>query len=229
MATDGSLSSNGRTLCLTSKDVELLETVRSLLGVDSPIVPKTGGWGRTYRLQWSSRAQHVWLRGIGLTPAKSLTIGELDVPDDVFADFLRGCIDGDGSIVTYVDRSNASKNPTYVYARLFVSIVSASPRFLQWIQRTVQRLRGHTGDLTVAHRPNRRDIWRLRYAKRESLELLRWMYHSPTTPALRRKRDRAERALAGLTWYRHSLSELDTRACRCVETGKRSRLKIGCP
>lgn len=57
IATDGNLSPNERTLALTSKDIDLLETVRGLLGLATPITPNPGGWGPTYRLQWTSRAQ----------------------------------------------------------------------------------------------------------------------------------------------------------------------------
>jgi hypothetical protein len=44
---------------------------------------------------------------IGLTPAKSLTLGPLSVPDEYFADFFRGCIDGDGTMLVYTDRTSA--------------------------------------------------------------------------------------------------------------------------
>ena len=100
--------------------------------------------------------------------------------------FFRGCIDGGGSIVTYVDRYNTFKNPAYVYTRLFVSIVSASERFPSWLRATVRRLVGVSGHLTVKRSVGRSDIWCLRYAKRESLTLLRWMYASGA-PSLRRK------------------------------------------
>ena len=56
---------------------------------------------------WS--AELAWLLGViatdgnlglvslGLTPRKSLTLGALAVPDELFPDFFRGCIDGDSS------------------------------------------------------------------------------------------------------------------------------------
>jgi hypothetical protein len=106
---------------------------------------------------------------------------------------------------------NTPKNPKYVYDRLFESIVSASPRFLRWLQLNVLRLSGLSGHLTVKRSQKRHDLWRLRDAKRESLRLLQWMYHTADIPALRRKRDRADRALANASWYRHPLSELDAR------------------
>ena len=80
-------------------------------------------------------------------------------------DFLRGCIDGDGSIVTYRDRYNTKKSPGYVYDRVFVSLVSASPNFLRWIQSSIRRLRGLSGHITVvrSRNPKFHDLWRLRY------------------------------------------------------------------
>ena len=211
IATDGNLSSNGRTVSVTSKDVDLLESVRRCMQLTNVIAPTSGGYGRAYRLQWTSRPFHVWLRSIGLTPAKSLTIGRLDVPDEYFADFLRGCVDGDGSIVTYVDRYNTPKNPAYVYDRLFVSLASASSEFVEWIRQTTRRLRGVSGHLTVWAAEGRTRMWRLRYGKKDSVTLLRWMYYAPDVVALRRKREHAERALAAATWYRRSLSGVDFR------------------
>ena len=158
-------------------------------------------------IQWGDRPFYTWLLSLGLMPAKSLRLGPIAVPDEFFPDFVRGCIDGDGSIVTYRDHFNARKKPTYVYDRLYVSIVSASPEFLPWIQEGVRRLCGIVGHLTVKRSEKHNPLWRLRYAKRESAMLLSWIYYSPEVPSLRRKREHAERALIGATWYRHSLSE----------------------
>jgi len=190
IATDGNLSGNGRSVSITSKDLDLLETVRACLGLRTEMSPVKGGYGTTcYRVQWSDCRFYRWLLGIGLTPAKSLTLGPLDIPDEYFADFLRGCIDGDGSIVTYVDRYNTPKSPAYVYTRLFVSIVSASPRFVEWMQTRVRSLRGLSGSLMIRRSAGRRDMWCLRYAKRESLAVLRWIYYAPELASLGRKRD----------------------------------------
>jgi hypothetical protein len=129
---------------------------------------------------------------IGLTPRKSLTLGRLAVPDEYFADFLRGCIDGDGTILVYTDSYHAARKPAYVYRRLYVSLVSASRPFLGWIQDTVARLLAVRG--TINEKPGRHDrpVWVLRYAKRDSLRLLPWLYGEPAGPCLARKRARAE-------------------------------------
>ena len=84
--------------------------------VGVPIRPHTGGYGhRGHRIAWSDRRFYDWLTTVGLTPAKSLTLGPLAIPDDYFADFLRGCIDGDGSVRVYIDRYHTAKRMQYVY------------------------------------------------------------------------------------------------------------------
>src|SRR5213593_2617553 len=109
IATDGTLSRDGRHLAITSKDRDLLELIRAY-----------------HRMQWSNRVFYDWLRSIGLTPAKTFTLGPVAIPEEYFPDFFRGCIDGDGSVVVYTDRYHAHNNSRYVYKRLYVRLVSAS-------------------------------------------------------------------------------------------------------
>jgi hypothetical protein len=99
MATDGNLAGVGHGMSITSKDIDLLESARRCLALSNRFGRVVGGWGTGgHRLQWRSRAFYDWLVAIGLTPRKSLTIGPLVVPDEHFADFFRGCIDGDGTV-----------------------------------------------------------------------------------------------------------------------------------
>ena len=195
ITSDGCLSQDGRHLSVSSKDVQLLETVRVCLGLRVAITPYRGGNGCTYHhLQWGSRLFHAWLVELGLMPAKSKRLAALAIPDDYFVDFLRGCIDGDGSIVSYVDRYHVAKNPKYVYTRLYVSLVSASPPFLAWVQSTSRRVVGVSGYL--ARKDNRPGgIWVLKYAKYESIRLLEHLYYKQDLPCLDRKRQLAIRLL----------------------------------
>ena len=128
-----------------------------------------------------------------LTPAKTLTLGAIAVPDEYFADFFRGCIDGDGTILVYTDRYHVPKNERYVYERLYVSLFSASPSFIDWVQATMQRLLGVSGATHVRRKADRRPLYVIRYAKHESLRIARAIYHSPDVPCLVRKRVKAER------------------------------------
>lgn len=188
IATDGNLSKKRGRVAIMSNDTDLLDLVRRRLRINASIRPHRGGYGtRCHHLTWNDRGFYDWLVDVGLTPAKSLTLGPLAIPDKYFADFFRGCLDGDGSVVSYIDRHNTFKSVSYVYTRLYVSIVSASFRFIEWLRTRVQHLTTVVGRVDVRRSRGRHDIWRLRYAKRESLALLRWIYYAPDVICLTRK------------------------------------------
>jgi hypothetical protein len=199
IATDGNLSRDGRHISVVSKDLDLLETLRRCLGLQVSVAKFETKRGTVVgRVQWSDRAFYDALLVIGLTSAKSLTLGPLTIPDEYFPDFFRGCIDGDGSVLVYVDRHHTAKNERYVYMRLYVSLVSASQSFIDWMQANVRRLTGLNGAIEVRQSKVRRSLWLLRYAKRESFSLLRWMYYAPDVPSLGRKRAKAEQFILGM-------------------------------
>jgi hypothetical protein len=199
IATDGNLGRRRPVITIFSKDADLLETVRYCLGLTTPVRDHRGGYGHhCSRLRWQDRALYEWFCEIGLSPAKSLTLRPLTVPDRYFADFFRGCIDGDGSVLVYTDRYHATKCERYIYERLYVSIVSASYAFIEWLRTTVHRLTSVNGSIGTRQRPGTNPLWKLRYAKAESIQLLRWMYYASDVPCLRRKRAKAEKFLCPL-------------------------------
>jgi len=192
IATDGNLSKDGRHLTVTSADRDMLETLCACLGLENRITPHMGFLRFYYRVQWSDRQFYDWLLSIGLMPAKSLRLGALKIPDEYFADFVRGCLDGDGSIQVYTDRWNTFKNEKYVYERLFVIFTSASLPFLEWLQASIACLIGVSGSIiAIKLQPGHPPCWELKYAKRDSIRLLKWLYYAPDIPCLARKRQRA--------------------------------------
>lgn len=186
ITTDGCLSGDGRHIDFTSKDVELVEYVRECLGPRNRITRKHRGDGirRYFHAQISDVAVYRWLCSLGLTPRKSLTLGPLAIPDEYFADFLRGSLDGDGSIMVYQD----SVFPNSL--RLYVRFCSGSRSHLDWLQVTTARLWSLKGYQTTVTR-----AFRLNYAKRESLELLKRLYYASDIACLHRKRCLAEQAV----------------------------------
>src|SRR5438093_1247345 len=91
IATDGNLSRDGRHMSVTSKDQDLIETLRRCLRLSNSISRIQNRTGNFYhKVQWCDRRLYDWLLSIGLTPAKSLTLGPLAVPDECFAAFFRG-------------------------------------------------------------------------------------------------------------------------------------------
>lgn len=175
IATDGNLGRRRPVITIVSKDADLLETVRRCFGLTTPMRKHRGGYGHDCsHLRWQDRALYEWFCEIGLSPAKSLTLGPLAVPDRYFADFFRGCIDGDGSVLVYTDRYHVAKCERYIYERLL------------------------RGSIRMRQRPGTNPLWKLRYAKAESIRLLRWMYYASDVPCLGRKRARAEKFLCPL-------------------------------
>ncbi len=197
LVTDGNLSSDGRHINMRSKEIPMLKTFQSCLGIHNAIGKDTK-WNRSYyRVQFSDAQFYRWLLKVGLFPAKSCTIGAIAVPDDFFRDFFRGCIDGDGNIRTYRNRYNQYRGRRYTTQSLFIRLTSASEKHIRWMQGKVLQLAGvHGAILRRLPRTSKRvPLWILQFAKKESLKIIEWMYHTPHVPCLKRKRRIAQRAL----------------------------------
>ncbi|MCX6791258.1 MAG: hypothetical protein NTV62_03670 [Candidatus Gribaldobacteria bacterium] len=156
------------------------------------------GWSQkpSYSIQFGDIQLYNWLLTIGLFSAKTYTIGELKIPDKYFRDFLRGHIDGDGSIWTYQDKWNTFKNPNYIYTRLWTRFISASQKHIEWIQkriRELQDIKGHLWERKPWREYQTSSIWEVKFAKKDSIKLLSWLYYSPDVPCLKRKRVVAEK------------------------------------
>ena len=189
LATDGCLSSKGNHIDLTSKDVEQLKNFSTCLGIPLQIGEKYSGDGkRSFRIQFKSVIFYNFLLSIGLTPVKSKTLGALKIPHKYFFHFLRGVFDGDGSTYSYWD-------PRWKSSFMFyVCFASASEEFLCWLQQTLRERLGVAGHVTMAAGHSTKQ---LKYAKRESLLILRRMYRSaPKGTYLSRKHLKIQRMLA---------------------------------
>ncbi|MDO8582021.1 MAG: hypothetical protein Q7S16_04035 [bacterium] len=205
LTTDGNLSGDGRHISLRSCDIDQIKTFKKCLNlsnkIGAPKPAKQNGGRICYHLQFGDVQFYRWLLKIGLFPAKSYTVGPLKIPDKFFRDFLRGHLDGDGSITTYQDHYNTSKHPSYIYTRLFVRFISASRNHMEWIRKNVKKFLDIDGDF-FERRPARKgyvSIWQLKFMKKESIKLLHWLYYKKDIPALSRKRKMAEQALAAIT------------------------------
>ena len=185
LVTDGNLSKDGRHMDFTSKDKELIETFRSCLGIDNKIGRKTSGYtgkNNYLRVQFGDVLFYRWLEGVGLKPNKSKILGALKVPDAYFFDFLRGCFDGDGSIYAYWDPRWRS---SYMF---YLTFVSASDPFLEWLEATISRLTGIKG------RSNKsgKGVSYLRFAKKGAQILFNRMFYLRGLPCLSRKFTKAQ-------------------------------------
>lgn len=201
LTTDGNLSKDGRHIIMRSSDLQLLNTFKKCIGLENKVAQtKNDSFAKRpcYKLQFGDVQLYRWLLKIGLFPAKSYTIGPLKIADQYFSDFLRGHIDGDGSIITYKDYYNTFKNPAYIYTRLYICFRSASKNHIEWLRGKTTKLYNIKGSI-AEQKPRRKEqstsIWILKFAKKESIKLLHWIYYKNNLPCLKRKKKVAEKAL----------------------------------
>ncbi len=171
IATDGNLSPDNRHIQLTSKDYEMMVNSKKCLAIKNNIGLKSRGASKEkkyFTLQFGSVSFYRFLLKIGLTKRKSKTLGSLDIPQKYFKDFLRGCIDGDGSIS--ISTHPESKHPQYK-----VRLVSASPLFLSWILEMCQKILKTKGG-SISKAPSS-TVYTLLFAKEDSITILRGIYY----------------------------------------------------
>lgn len=188
LASDGCLSSDGLLVDLTSKDREQLENYSKCLGVDFKIGVKSANHGIKYlRIQFKNRIFYDFLESIGLTKKKSLTLGQLAIPEKYFFDFLRGCFDGDGCSYSYWDPRWKS---SYMF---YVGFTSASKVFIDWIREEIKNRIGIVGHITEAKRKNH--CYQIKYAKYEGIKLIQAMYKNKKCICLTRKKLKINQSL----------------------------------
>lgn len=201
LTTDGNLSKDGRHITMRSSDVQLLETFKKCLSLPCKckiVQSKNSGFTKnpSYRIQFTTVQFYRWLLKVGLFPAKTYTIGKLKIQQRYFRDFLRGHLDGDGSIWTYKDYWNTFKNPKYVYTRLFVRFMSASKIHMDWLRKNIYKLlsiKGHVYERKPWRSDQTTSMHELKFAKKDSIRLLSWIYYKHDVPCLKRKRKIAEK------------------------------------
>ncbi len=188
LVTDGCLSRHGNLIDLTSKDKEQLRNFNGCIGVDLKIGKKYSGFGLPYsHVQFRNVIFYRFLLSIGLTPAKSKTVGAIKVPKKYFFDFLRGVFDGDGSTYSYWDKRWKSSFMFYV------CFASASKLFVDWLRTALDISLGVSGHISYAG--NKREM-QLKYGKKEGLRVVRAMYYRHDVACLSRKRLKIDKMLA---------------------------------
>ncbi len=183
ITTDGNLSKDGRHMNMTSKDIDLIMVFKKCLGLSNTIGRKSRGKSKEkkyFQVQFGDINFYNFLVSIGLSPAKSKTLSPLNIPDDYFSDFLRGCIDGDGSIGVF-------RHPESEHGQLRVRLCSASRNFLQWVKDKISSIYSIEGGWVET----KNSISVLVYAKADSIKLLNFVYYPEVDYYLKRKYERA--------------------------------------
>ncbi len=201
ITSDGNLSPDGRHLAFISTDMDLIDTFKRCLNLKNRVsLKKSGGYSESnskkcYVVQFGNVKLYNFLTDVGLGPNKSKAIGPLLVPPAYFADFLRGLIDGDGSIGYFMHPESKKK-------QFRIRITSASRRFLEWLRTRLTMTLGIKGSIEIVPR-----AFQLNYYKSDSKKIAQFVYYSKDVPCLERKFAKARLMICegGETGIRSSL------------------------
>ena len=185
---------NGNSIGVKSKDIQLIESVKSVLETNVDIKECYTNKNRYYSISVASKKLASDLRDIGLYENKSLTIDyPLRFSLEFFGSFFRGLIDGDGCVCVYTPTSRKSE-------RIILSLVSASAKLKNELSVILDEfgikysitVRGQYKKDGMINKPwNGNDIWRISICRYKSLKkLYSLMYPSFDVPCLHRKRDK---------------------------------------
>ena len=161
------MSKDGRHIIFVSKDFDLIKTFMVCLGIKNKIGTKKSGYnknGKYYYVQFGNVRLYRWLNSIGIWSNKSKFISDLKILDKYFFDFLRGLIDGDGCISSFI-------HPESRHPQIRVRICSASKPFLLWLKDNINRLLYLEGKIR-----NIKTVFELVYYKHSSIVLLKRIY-----------------------------------------------------
>jgi len=167
ITSDGCLSGDGRHIDITSKDYEFLRVLKNSTGIENKIGVKYNSTKqRSFHIQIGNRNLYDFLLTIGLTRNKSLTLGKIQVPEQFFVDFLRGVVDGDGCIRSWINPSNNREQWS-------LRIYSGSLGFTEWLKEAAEALLKIRGKI---HKGTG-SLWILKYGKMAAKEISRQCYY----------------------------------------------------
>ena len=193
IATDGCLYRDGRHVEITSKEHAFLNSIKCALKLKNKIGTKYNSFKQcAYRIQIANKCFYDFLLSIGLMPNKSRIINKIKVPQVYFRDFLRGVIDGDGSIKLWTHPKNGKEQAS-------LCITSASEAFMIWLKEYIYDLYRASGRIHKECTGN----WLLKYGKMAAREILMRSYYTGCL-GLDRKIAKAREVINSHRGWQHS-------------------------
>jgi hypothetical protein len=167
--TDGGIYDGPGGICLKFelKDEEAIRILMSIFRHPREPVSSRG----YFRVVFSSRHLVDRLHALGIGPRKSLTVAMPPVPDEYLSHFVRGVVEGDGSIT-----------PPGYYFRAMIN--SASPEFIPGLLARLP-FKGSLFSCGVETRKN--PLMRIVFSGREAMRFCEWMYADSEGLRLTRK------------------------------------------
>ena len=162
---------------ISSNDRDHLVTMAHVIGGNYSL-RKVSEDRQCYKIVFCSKEMYQDILAHGGTPRKSRTIGFPYVPPDLLPHFVRGVVDGDGTLSWNGDRP-------------ILQIYSGSQHFLSDLAHAVQQATGIPAPNVNANRSN----WTIKWSTARARSVAVWLYFNNTGLALDRKLTIATRFL----------------------------------
>lgn len=202
--TDGCVSSKANSVSLCSKDKDWLEAIRNLICKDRPLEKDKNSNCWTFKIYEVKIID--WLKSKGCTSRKSLNLKFPKVPKKYLPDFIRGVIDGDGSISydkykrTLYKRSG--EKYLFDYYSVTCTLTSASESFVNSFMDMLNkkdighcvrvRLPGRKSKCKSQIIQSKNPCWTISCGHGSALKLLAWIYYPDHCLSMPRKYKKAK-------------------------------------
>jgi len=167
LAADGCIEGNRKRWILSQSGdhgLDIIKEVSGLISFGGVIHRGQPKVGNTYHYIRVSSSQMVSdMSAYGIVPAKTLTYSMPDIPAEFSADFMRGYIDGDGSIGVYEVNN---------YPALVLSLVGTKS-FVDSVKEIVP---------AKASLSDKGSIWDIRWYGRNAVDACEWVYGNDELP-----------------------------------------------
>lgn len=154
---------------IASNDREHLELMAGVIA-EKYYIRKVSAQANTFVITFCSKQMYYDLLALGGIPHKSRTIGFPEIPAELVVHFVRGVIDGDGTLAWNGDRP-------------VVHLYSGSPQFLAGLAIAVERTTGIPAPNIATNRNN----WYIKWSTIRAKCLAAWLYEQNPGLALDRK------------------------------------------
>lgn len=168
VAADGYISENEIEIGLNERDVALLEQFRDLIVPDKPLhyKPKTNSY--TLKISCRSKISHFKKFFDMSSNKKHDEMIFPDIPKRYYKDFIRGYVDGDGSLDT---TKGYRGDKVYVGPRLRIL---GNPEFLRGLNEVTKTQYYHKTN--AINRKGKENVYVITYNFKTAREILKWLY-----------------------------------------------------
>jgi hypothetical protein len=154
---------------IASVDREHLELIAHAMG-EEPSLRRISGSSNCYEIEFCTREMYHDLLALGGMPNKSNVIGFPNIPAELLVHFVRGFVDGDGTMAWNGDRP-------------VLQIYSGSKQLLENMAAAIEGQTGIPAPNVVANRL----LWYLKWSTIRAKCLAAWLYKDNSGLALERK------------------------------------------